>query len=75
MLMKGGITGLCAHRVPDSRRGSGRDRRRAQDEVAGSDGGRGFCVCEAAAGEEGWERGAASEGQGEESVEESGWGG
>lgn len=73
--MRSGMTGLCAHRVSDSRRGSGRDRRRAQDEVIGSDGGGGFCVCEAAAGEEGWEGGAASEGQGEESVEESGWGG
>ena len=69
------MTGLCAHRVSDSRRGSGRDRRRAQDKVAGSDGGGRFCVCEAAAREERREGGAAGEGQGEESVEESGWGG
>jgi hypothetical protein len=69
MLIRSAMTGLRAHRVPNSRRGSGRDRRRAQDKAAGSDGGSRFRVCEAAAGEEGWEGCAASEGQGEKSVE------
>lgn len=75
MLIRSAITGLRAHRIPNSRRGSGRDRRRTQDKVAGSDGGSGFRVCETAAREEGWEGGAAGEGQDEKSVEESGWGG